>query len=451
MAGGSRAFGAALALLLCATSCLACSSVSYSDGKGTVVSARNMDFAGLPPLAVSYVPSGLNDTFVPVWGLLYSKLGKTYTRKFDYACVTPSRKLLYDAAAAAFPAWAKKVDISNWPGICNDGINSAGLGLSLQWQLDTKNVPPYNPLKPGPSVDQADFANYVLANFGSVAELKAAFDAGLTVTWNPLFKPASLLGLKTGFIPCHWGVWDKTGASLVVEFSDKQNVYINDVGVLTNNPLFPKQLQYLQAVSAAAAGPPNNQPPLTPSLHDTTFYPSPGSFNSSDRFARLAMLKSTANLVPWQQAYNFISPGFALPGSTNPSIQAVLSLINSVYLPKGMDDTGGVGPKEADWTIFQTIRDHTRGRYYWRVANTPLWSMVKLNRVDWAALRVRKSVGGVLMLPSPVWALDMSSATNLSKLKGLASVDYNRMYTCLAKCIMIQDAATLYTCVHKCL
>lgn len=27
-----------------------------------------------------------------VWGLLYSKLGKTYTRKFDYACVTPSRK-----------------------------------------------------------------------------------------------------------------------------------------------------------------------------------------------------------------------------------------------------------------------------------------------------------------------------------------------------------------------
>lgn len=36
-----------------------------------------------------------------------------------------------------------------------------------------------------------------------------------------------------------------------------------------------------------------------------------------------------------RQAYNFISPGFALPGSTNPSIQAVLSLINSVYLPKG--------------------------------------------------------------------------------------------------------------------
>jgi hypothetical protein len=315
-----------------------------------MVSARNMDFTGLPPLAVSYVPSGLNDTFVPVWGLLYSTLGKTYTRKYNYACVTPSRKVMYDAAAAAFPAWAKKVDISNWPGalqppspmrahshtaqqrlasatsrvcarqvmqvlavtplcslpalfhagICNDGLNSAGLSLSLQWQLDTTNVPAYNPLKPGPSVDQADFANYVLANFGSVADLKAAFDAGLTVSWNPLFTPAAKLGLKTGFIPCHWGIWDSTGASLVVEFSNKMNVYVNNVGVLTNNPLFPQQLQYLQAVSAAAAGPPNNQPPLTPSLHGTTFYPSPGSFNSSDRFARLAMLKSTANLVPWQ-------------------------------------------------------------------------------------------------------------------------------------------------------
>lgn len=34
--------------------------------------------------------------------------------------------------------------------------------------------------------------------------------------------------------------------------------------------------------------------------------------------------------------------------------------------PAGMDDSGGVGPDEEDWTIFTTLRDHTNARYYYR-------------------------------------------------------------------------------------
>lgn len=123
----------------------------------------------------------------------------------------------------------------------------------------------------------------------------------------------------------------------------------NPVGVLTNNPMFPQQLavswwrrarwlsrrlrcgraarpahegpphvatdsliaalrmraapplpQYMQAWEHWASGPPNNEPPLTPSLHGSTFYPPPGSFNSSDRFTRLAMLKQAAGEAPWK-------------------------------------------------------------------------------------------------------------------------------------------------------
>lgn len=58
-------------------------------------------------------------------------------------------------------------------------------------------------------------------------------------------------------------------------------------------------MQNLAAATATAAGPPNNQPPLSPTLHNTTFFPSPGSYSSPDRFARLGILKMQSNVVGW--------------------------------------------------------------------------------------------------------------------------------------------------------
>lgn len=164
-----------------------------------------------------------------VTGLLYSTLGTSYTRKYNYVavsiarkcapppaptagcaspcssppaaclhpapgsprhrlpsprsptlCLAPLRRLMYDAAVKAFPVF-KNVPIDTWPGVANDGLNEAGLGLSLQWQRATTGMPTYNVLRPGPSLDIADAANYILASFASVAEVKAAFAKGLTV------------------------------------------------------------------------------------------------------------------------------------------------------------------------------------------------------------------------------------------------------------------------------
>lgn len=196
--------------------------------------------------------------------------------------------------------------------------------------------------------------------------LQAALNNGLTVSWNPAFSFAAQLALKKPFIPCHWGVWDKFNNSLVIEFGPSgMNVFPNPTGVLTNNPLFPQQLQVgaarrffasrRQLVQAQGSGSRSGSraaaattllcressrahyylsrpgvrwapcgrclrvvpqylswwqqvitsPPYTsytPTIHNTTFFPPPGSYNSSDRFARLAVLKSTANQSPWRCA-----------------------------------------------------------------------------------------------------------------------------------------------------
>lgn len=41
----------------------------------------------------------------------------------------------------------------------------------------------YDPSTPGPAINEADFANYILATFDSVASLKAALDEGLMVRY----------------------------------------------------------------------------------------------------------------------------------------------------------------------------------------------------------------------------------------------------------------------------
>lgn len=55
---------------------------------------------------------------------------------------------------------------------CPPVSSAAGLAVSLQWQLDTPAVPAYDPLKPRPSINEGDVANYILAIYGSVAELQ---------------------------------------------------------------------------------------------------------------------------------------------------------------------------------------------------------------------------------------------------------------------------------------
>ena len=69
-----------------------------------------------------------------------------------------------------------------------------------------------------------------------------------------------------------------------------------------------------------------------------------------------------------RQIKNPISPGYVVGNldPANPAIQATLGLLGSTYLPKGTDDSGGVGPAETDWTIYTTIRDHTNLKYYYR-------------------------------------------------------------------------------------
>lgn len=80
------------------------------------------------------------------------------------------------------------------------------------------------------------------------------------------------------------------------------------------------------------------------------FFNMPGAFNSSFRFMRPAMLRGPGNVWKWPENGNLSpfyptnQPGSPLP-ATNPTLVTAVKVLNTIYLPKGIDSSGGsAGP-----------------------------------------------------------------------------------------------------------
>lgn len=392
-----------------AAGALGCSTVNYvtKTGPKHVASARTMDFYELPGNEVTWVPAGIDAELTPVDGDNYSSLGATYRVKYPFVCLGALRDVFASATRKVFND-SKLFSKEAWPGGCPDGMNTKGLAIGYLWQGDTKWWPSYS--QPGsPAVAQWDAIPYLLANFANVSEVKAAFDAGLQIVTNSKLD-SFLVGLfNASYLPAHYSVMDAQGNSLVLEMQDGMlKVYDKTVGVLTNEPLYPQQVQRFEAWQAAASQPPLNY--TTDDGENATFFPLPGSYSSPDRFTRLAMLKKAADTMVFPKT-SPLRPGVstALPHGSNRALVTVMDMIQAAYLPVGVNDAGGylapgAAPHYIDWTIWATLRDHTAAHYYYRTANTPQWSVIKLDSVAWP-----KHVESVL-LGSDVWWRDVSDA-----------------------------------------
>lgn len=107
-------------------------------------------------------------------------------------------------------------------------------------------------------------------------------------------------------------------------------------GALANNPLWTPQIDYYKHWFETYA-----EPDQYITIHDSKFLNLPGSYNSSHRFARAAKLPEEGYVWEWPKDIE-ISPRYAVDGQpeTNPALMAIMGIISSVWLPKGIDDAG---------------------------------------------------------------------------------------------------------------
>ena len=353
-----KAFLATCLAMSSISNSIACTTLVYTDANGNGYHGRTMEYSARVPTNLTYFPAGT---------------------KVISATPTGSQGLSFDTKYAilgmtgAIVAGAKQVSFA-------EGANDQGLSFSMNWLNGTTSPTVGNDSSKVLAVN--DLGAWILGNFKTVAEVKAAMASGNTEFWVPVSKfldPNSPL-------PQHYAVHDKKGAAIAIEFTNgKVNVYDNPVGVMTNGPEFPWHLQNLSNYTFTNVDKNTGQlGKLKLATQDAgiALTALPSAQTSQGRFVKAAFF------------VNYVRKA----KTPDEAIITLGHLMNNFDRPHDLtvDGSGGTGDgvrskntssEVTEWTV---MADLSRNLYYVRSINALNWSMIDMNKLK--AVKQIKSV-----------------------------------------------------------
>ena len=336
----------------------ACTALVVTDTSGNGYHGRTLEYSTLTPTDFTYFPAGTKIASATPTG----KQGVTFDTK--YAILGMSAPLIPSAKQVGFA----------------EGANDQGLTFSMNWLNGTSSPAVSNNDANVLAVN--DLGSWILGNFKSVAEVKAAMTSGKTEFWVPISKALD----PTNPLPQHYVVHDRKGEALVIEFTHgKTNVYDNPVGVLTNGPEFPWHLQNLNNYTFTNVDKNTGQlGKLKLATQDAGIALSalPGAETSQGRFVKASFY---ANYVRKAK-------------SPDEAIITLGHLMNNFDRPYDLtvDGSGGTGDgvrskstssEVTQWTV---MNDLSRNLYYVRSINSLNWAVIDMNKLK--TLKQIKSV-----------------------------------------------------------
>ncbi|KAA8999591.1 linear amide C-N hydrolase [Stenotrophomonas cyclobalanopsidis] len=313
---------AALAMALAAAMvpAWACTRAVYLGDNGDVITARSMDWKVDVATNLYVLPRGIERT-----GQAGPKSAK-WTARYGSVVATG-----YDVSTT-------------------DGMNEKGLVANLLWLVESE-YPQQRGNKPGLAISL--WAQYVLDNFGSVAEAVAALER------EPFAIVTDKVPGEDRQATLHLSLSDATGDSAIIEYIGGRQVIHHDrrYQVMTNSPIFDQQL----ALNA-----------YWKSIGGTVMLP--GTNRSADRFARASF---------------YIN---AIPKAEDPveALASVFSVIRNVSVPFGITTPGEPNISSTRW---RTVADHKRRLYFFESALTPNTFWVDLNKVDFGGQVLKLDLG----------------------------------------------------------
>lgn len=239
-----------------------------------------------------------------------------------------------------------------------DGVNEKGVGMAA---LNFDGPAHFFPVQEGKdNIASFEMVPYILAAASSVAEAKKILANANVANLN--------FSDKLQAAPLHWIIADKTGASVTVESTNKGlNVYDNPVGVLTNNPEFPRQLLNLSNYRNVSPSAPENT--LAPEI-DLPVYSRglgshflPGGMDSESRFVKATFTKMHA----------------PIGNSEIENITNYFHILQSVEQQKGLDE---VAPNQYEYSIYSDGVNMTKGIYYYKTYENSQISAIDMYKED---------------------------------------------------------------------
>lgn len=327
---------------------VACTSLMITDTSGRAYHGRTLEFSGLVPSSMTYIPAGTKiESFTPA-----GKKGKTFNTKYG----------LIGMAAQ---------DMPNPKGFTfADGMNDQGLSMKTNWLNSTTGVSVGN--DDSKILAVTDLYQWVLGNHKTVAEIKAAFAAKEVDIWLPVAK-----ALSPNPWPMHYHIVDKTGDNIVIEFTNgKMNVYDNPVAVMTNGPDFPWHLENLNNYTFTNVNKNTGQlGKLKLATQDAgiALTALPSAETSQGRFVKAAFYVNYVRKAKTQ----------------DDAVVTLAHILNNFDRPYDLtvDTGGGAGDGirtksvSSEVTIWTTMSDLTRNQYYVRSINGMNFAVVDLNKL----------------------------------------------------------------------
>ena len=319
----------------------ACTGLMLINQDGSLVAGRTVEFGYELNASAALVPRG------------YAFTGKT----------PAGDGLKYTAKYAAVGIYSFK-DIK-----LMDGINEAGLVAGAFYLPTFASYTDVTPANQAKGLAPAEFPNWLLTQFGSVAEVRQAIESGsviITPTPEPGWGPAPP--------PFHYAVYDKSGASIVIEpIGGKLIVHDNPLGTITNAPNFNWHMTNLRNYITVN---PNNvdkanigKVQLQALGAGNGMFGVPGDFSPPSRFVRAALFSANA----------------AKSANAEEGIKQIFHLLNNFDIPKGFAMNNGV----ADYTEITTARDPQNLRYYYRSYNDQTIRMIDMKKLDLNAKEIK--------------------------------------------------------------
>jgi choloylglycine hydrolase len=330
-----RILAAASAIALTvAPAAQACTGIKLANTDGTTVHGRTVEFGTKIDISIAAIPRGTEFKARAPGGD-----GLKYASK--YAAV----------GAVTFKDLALA-----------DGLNEAGLAAGAFYFPGFAQYAEINAQNRSKALSPVDFTNWLLTQFATVSEVRTAIEGGQAI-----IAPTVLEGWGPEPPPFHYVVYDKTGASIVVEPVDgKLKVHDNPLGVVTNSPAFDWHMTNLRNYISLR---PLNVPSvkigsveLKPLGQGSGMVGMPGDFTPPSRFVRAAIYSTTA--VPSANA--------------DEGIKQTFHILNNFDIPIGVAGEKRGGEVGYDYTLYTVARDPTNLRYYWRTYDDQTIRMIDM-------------------------------------------------------------------------
>lgn len=314
------AFGLLASVTAISGAALACTRTLYVGADNTVITGRNMDWKEDMASNLWVFPAGL---------------------KRD------------GASGSKSIAWTSKygsVVVSGYEVGSTDGLNERGLVANLLYLAESEYP---KSIDGRPYLSIAAWVQYVLDNFGTVAETVTALRAepyNILAPSLPNGVPAAL----------HLSISDASGDSAIFEYIQGKLVihHGKQYSVMTNSPSYDKQIalnEYWKDIGGL------------------TFLP--GTNRAADRFARASFL---LNAIPKELDKNYIQ-GVPQQSYAYQAVASVLSVQRAVSVPLGISTPD---QPNISSTIWRTASDQKNLIYYFDSATRPNTFWVSLAKLD---------------------------------------------------------------------